>query len=399
MTAALANQLRRRVQLVEPDAGVINSPTRAVARVGVMQVTDTLNAGGLEKVALNLGNLLPRDRFASFLCATRENGPLSKYVASDVRCVLLHRAHRFDLRAIKQLNAFIRPHNVGILHAHGTSLFIAVAASLLPPHPTVIWHDHFGAARVATRPAWLYRLALRHVAGVIAVNPQLAEWSRGLGVPSNRVWYIPNFACDMSDAAAGDLTLPGHAGARVVCVAKFRPQKDHLTLIRAWAMVQERVPQAHLILVGSGSDIGYLDAVRGEISRCGVAHRVTLLGERSDVSAILRGCDVGVLSSASEGFPLALIEYGMAGLAAVATRVGQCAEVIGEGAAGLLVPPGDPQQLADAVTALLGDTAQRASLGRALHARVSEHYSAERIMRRICDVYDACHSMAEVADV
>ena len=51
-----------------------------------------------------------------------------------------------------------------ILHAHGTSLFIAVAASLFSPRPIVIWHDHFGASRIATRPQSVYRLALRRVA-------------------------------------------------------------------------------------------------------------------------------------------------------------------------------------------------------------------------------------------
>ena len=154
-----------------------------------------------------------------------------------------------------------------------------------------------------------------------------------------------------SDAEPGD--LPGRVGARIVCVANFRAQKDHLTLLQALALVVQQVSEAHLLLVGASSDQDYFDLVRKEISRLGLNQNVSLLGERQDVSAILLGADIGVLSSVSEGLPLALLEYGMARLATVATAVGQCPEVLDEGRAGILVPPGAPNQLGEALLSLL----------------------------------------------
>ena len=73
--------------------------------------------------------------------------------------------------------------------------------------------------------------------------------------------------------------------------------------------------------------------VQERIQQHGLESHVFLLGSRSDVPSILSGCDIGVLSSASEGMPLALLEYGVAGLPTVATRVGQVPEILDEGRA------------------------------------------------------------------
>jgi glycosyltransferase involved in cell wall biosynthesis len=125
--------------------------------------------------------------------------------------------------------------------------------------------------------------------------------------------------------------------------------------------------------------------VRQEAAALG--DRIVFLGSRPDVPALLRGCDVGVLASASEGFPLSLLEYGQAGLAAVATRVGQCAEVLDGGAAGILVPPGDAAALAVALLALLRDAGRRQVLGERLARRVRELWSAAAVIGRLEGVY------------
>ncbi len=115
---------------------------------------------------------------------------------------------------------------------------------------------------------------------------------------------------------------------------------------------------------------------------------VTWLGPRNDVSAILHGCDVGVLASVSEGSPLALIEYGLAGLPAVATSVGQCPEILDQGRAGMLVLPKEPRLLADAILLLLRSPERRAELAAKFRERVHCEYGVECIMKRIGQVYE-----------
>jgi len=339
--------------------------------VNVLHLVDTLEPGGTERVAVNLVNHLSRERFRPFLATTRREGALAAEVLPDVGRLALNRSRTLDLGALRRLVRFVRENGISIVHAHSSSLFLAA----LLPGARIVWHDHFGRLAEEDRPAWLWGPPARRAAAVVAVSEDLARWSRER-LRVNAV-YLPNFIPEVPAGAVPD--LPGTPGSRVVCVANLRAQKDHLTLLRAFA----RIPDVHLLLAGAEVEPAYAARVREEAASLG--DRVTFLGTRPDVPDLLPGCDVGVLSSASEGFPLSLLEYGRAGLAAVATRVGQCPEVL-EGA-GILVPPGDSGALADALLALLRDPARRTELGERLRRRVRERYSASAVMERLEAVY------------
>jgi glycosyltransferase involved in cell wall biosynthesis len=152
-------------------------------------------------------------------------------------------------------------------------------------------------------------------------------------------------------------------------------------------LVIRQAPSAHLLLIGAAGDPAYREVIEREIAGRDLARNVSLLGQRMDIPAVLRACDIGVLSSASEGLPLALIEYGMSRLPAVATRVGQCPEVLLEGEAGLLVPPGSPGPMAEALQGLLASPDRRSALASRLHSRVQERYGADSAIGRIQEVY------------
>ena len=191
---------------------------------------------------------------------------------------------------------------------------------------------------------------------IIAVNQNLVRWSRDqLGIGEDRVSFISNFVCD-SDSNGQPLELPGKPGERIVCVANFRPQKDLITLINAMSLVVREFPSAHLLLIGDLTDKTYVEQIRKRVAEENLGQNVSLLGQRNNVASILRSCDIGVLSSASEGLPLSLIEYGWAKLPTVATRVGECAELLNHGDAGILVSPGSADDLAKGLLLLLKST-------------------------------------------
>jgi glycosyltransferase involved in cell wall biosynthesis len=354
-----------------------------------MHLIDTLDLGGAERVAVNLANGLPRDRYQTYLCTTRREGALEGLLKSEVGRLRLKRRRRLEAKALTRLVGFVRTEGVQILHAHETSVFLAALASLFPPYPALVWHDHFGRHEEIERPVWLYRLLARRLSAVIAVNESLAEWSRArLRVPPGRVWYVPNFVSD-TEVEGGAASLPGLRGSRIVCVANLRTQKDHLTLLDAMTLVVRRAPAAHLLLVGATVEAECREQVTRRCAQLGLEQHVSFLGSRPDVPSVLQACDIGVLSSVSEGLPLALLEYGMARLPAVATRVGQCTEVLAEGQAGMLVPPRTPGALAAALLELLGSPAQRVTYGNALHHRVKQFYSEGSVIQQICQVYDS----------
>ncbi len=153
-------------------------------------------------------------------------------------------------------------------------------------------------------------------------------------------------------------------------------------------IVAQRFPKVHLLLVGSETDIVHTERIRHEISRLNLEENIALLGERHDVNALLQSSHIGVLSSASEGFPLALLEYGMADLAVVTTNVGQCAEVVDHMQTGLLVPPGKPDKLASALITLLENPILASQLAEQCKERCLKTFGQEHMIEKVCQVYE-----------
>lgn len=359
--------------------------------VGVLQIVDCLSAAGKERVAVNLANLMQGNGNRSYLCTTRMDGVLEPQIHKNVGRLRLARKKRYEIGALFKLVSFVQEHEIRILHAHDSSLFIAALASLFPPFPAVVWHDHDGRFVMDGRSAWPYRIGAIRLKGVIAVTEPLAEWARAkMHMPPERVWYLPNFVSTSEATVEAVNNLPGVKEMRIVCVAALRPQKDHVTLFHAMALVVQKVPQAHLLVVGGArGDQKYLDLIQETIVRLKLDQHVSLLGERKDVNAILRSCSVGVLSSAGEAFPLSLLEYGLAGLPAVSTKVGQCAEILNEGQAGLLVDQGSPDQLAEALMGLLKSPERQSTLGNELRQRVEALYGSKRALEEMGKVYES----------
>src|SRR5271154_2133098 len=110
-------------------------------RTGGMHIIDTLAAAGAERVAVNIVNHLPREKYVPYLCTTRSDGPLDAAVAPDVVRLRLERKSRFDCGAVIQLRRFLQKNDVRVLHVHSSSLFIARLAALRM-NAAIIWHAH-----------------------------------------------------------------------------------------------------------------------------------------------------------------------------------------------------------------------------------------------------------------
>ncbi len=354
--------------------------------IRVLHLIDTLDSGGAEHVAVNLANELALGDYQISLCATRRTGSLQALLSSSVDFLCLNRKSRFDLPALLRLSKFVKKQQVQIIHAHSSSLFIAVLLKLLIPQTKVIWHDHFGASALQERSPILYKAFARHSDGIIAVNQSLVKWAENtLNINPKKVWYLPNFV--QQQHAQPVANLPGEPGFRLVCVANLRPEKDHLTLIRAMKIVIESEPRAHLILVGANNIPGIKEKIDSEILGLSLIKKITWMGQRDDVQNILASCTIGVLSSASEGLPLALLEYGVAGLPVVVTKVGECAEVLDHGNTGTLVSPHSPQDLANGILFYLQNPEAGKEVGNKFQKRVKTNYSAEAVLQQLEIIY------------
>ncbi|MGZ4694890.1 MAG: glycosyltransferase [Acidimicrobiales bacterium] len=372
--------LRHVVPMAAP---MVVEPSRSAPPLRVLQVVDSLAAGGAERVAVHLANELARSGHESSLVATRAGGPLAESLDEAVWWRSLDRSRRVDPSAIAALRSVVRERGIDVVHAHSTSVFLVAAAFAVGPRPAIVWHDHFPGA--PQRDPRALRAVDRWIDVGVAVSHEIEAADRERLRLGDRLVRVPNFSV-LDAEAEPDADLPGEPGSRIVCVANLREAKDQATLVRAMARLARSHPRAHLLLVGADTG-AHADRVRAEIDQLGLGSSVSLLGVRTDVAAVLAGCDIGVLSSTEEGTPLAVLEYGLAGLPVVATAVGEVAEVLGGGGTGRLVDPGDDATMAVELGRLLDDADERDRLGDRLRRRIDREYSAAAVGRQWEDVY------------
>lgn len=364
-------------------SGEVNGEMTVDRRPPVLQLVDTLDPGGAERTAALLARHLPRDDFRPHLATTRRSGPLAALLPADVVTLHLDRRWRLDPWAAGRLRTHVVRHEVALIHAHGTSVYAAALLAATVRGLRVVAHLHSG--RLATAPASrLLRWALGRADVVVTVSEELSEWVDRQAV-ARRVAYLPNFVEWTSAVPAPDVAaMPG---PRLVCLANLRPEKDHPTLLEAFGRLVADGRAGTLLLAGAASDREYAERLHAAVRRLGLAGRVRFLGRRDDAAAVLAASDLAVLPSASEGFPLALLEYGVAGLPTVATAVGQTVEILGDGEAGVLVPAGDAGALAAALDGLLGQPLAARRRGERLADRVAGHYAVASGVGRFAALY------------
>jgi glycosyltransferase involved in cell wall biosynthesis len=367
----------------------IRELTLIMRKTPVLHIVDTLRTGGAERMAVNLVNAMVDSPYAPHLCITRELGSLRDGIRPQVGLLHLNRKNRFDLVAFKRCLSYIRDHHIRLVHAHSTSVFFALLLGFCLSDLRVIWHVH--GVDLQGMPFYkrrFYQWSARHASGIACASSELAKWVSGLRSGGTNIWYLSNFIPCPEDSLCGDRrNLPGGRDSRVICVSNLKNPKDHFTLLQAWKLVVKQRPNSHLLLVGGIGESEYAEVLFDLLRQPVFDGNVTWLGSRCDVSHLLRECEVGVLSSRSEGFPVSLLEYGYAKLGVVSTAVGQCAEILDQGKAGVLVPPGDPIALANALLTLLTNATARQSLAVRLFDHVSLNYSQNAVINRLFSIY------------
>ncbi len=169
-----------------------------------------------------------------------------------------------------------------------------------------------------------------------------------------------------------------------LCVARLEYQKGHNDLLKAFAEVRRRCPEAVLLLAGEGTA---RDQLQRQAADLGLDHSVSFLGRRADVPELLNACDIVVSAAVYEGFGICLAEAMALGAPVIATRVGGIPELVEDGVTGLLIEPGDYRALAQQILDLYDDLPLRRRLAQAGRRRVIEQFDVSRMLERYHDIY------------
>ncbi len=351
----------------------------------ILQLIDSLDIGGAEKMAVLYANELAQLIDKSVLVSTRKEGALKKSIATNVSYHFLNRQGFFDLSAVKRLVQICKEEQVTHIHAHGTSIFIGSLAKTLFPKVQLIFHDHFGSLQ--RRQVWKYRLATFNADFCIAVNEEIASWNRqNLKLSS---FYLPNFSvisksvCSNEDESNFMFTI--------LALANFRKEKGHEFLFQVAQELKLRGVKAVWHLYGRVSDFEYYIHLRTLREQLELTESVLFFENESDLTHALHKADVAVLTSSFEGLPLALIEYGLAAKPVVVTKVGACETLVQSEANGFVVPYGNAKEFADKIEYLYRNPDKRVIFGERLQVEVSRTFSAKAVLSAYLKLLEKMH--------
>jgi len=378
-------------------------PARRPRPARVLYVIDDLFPGGSERVlvdtALGLSAHIRRranmtDRYQVSVLTLFAGGPLVEELQQagvPVNVLGLSRWN-FAAKALvfrRELRQW-RPTIVHLFRV-GSRVFagpLAWAAGV--PHVIGRWGSLPGDAPLLWK--WLDRLSSHFITRSEACSRAVARALHRDFLPGRLATDVIHNATSLRSLSAGarrKARLPLGLSPQelaVGTVANLNWRKGHAFLLWAFAKVVSQQPGARLLLVGEGPLRESLEDLTRELR---LTEDVRFLGRRTDVADLLPALDLFVLPSVTEGLGVALMEAMAVGLPCVATRVGGVPEVVADGETGLLVPPRDPEALAEAMLRLLPDTALRRWMGQAGRRRVEEHFSIERMVADVERMYSA----------
>lgn len=350
--------------------------TRALDSTGVSQCVVTSRPPGGPR----------RERFGQRSTVARVGLPVplfrQGYAAPST--VLVHRAAaRADLiHAHLGEDVAVVPIALSAARRYGLPLVLTVHTSLTH----TLTSGNLRSAVLKLLGGWWERQGTRAANAVITLTPRLSRLVTAEGIPPQRVHVIPSgVRAELFDAteevAEDSAPVADPPGPVVLFLGRLHRQKGVDVLLRAFTTV----PGATLVLAGDGPDRGSLERMAHEL---GLRSRVRFLGfvPHDRVPALLRSADVLVMPSRYEELGTAMVEGMYAGLPVVASDTGGVPELVEHDGNGLLVPPGQPAPLADAVNRLLADRELAGRFGsRGRH--LARSYQWEALAGKVLDVY------------
>jgi L-malate glycosyltransferase len=357
----------------------------------ILQVCSAESWGGGEHHVADLARaLVSRGHRLHF--AVRPGTPLRNALSDVTICWHeLPLRNAADLGSARRLGAIIRDEKIDVVHAHlARDYAICGVALRRQPAKLFLTRHHFHEIR--SNP--LYRWSISSVTRLIAVSKSVAEkLRRAFPDQAEKIVVIPNW---IDPSVTGSVERTAARGAlrierqlAIATIGQLTPLKRQDLFIQAAARVLEQNAEAEVefLVIGApgDKDSRYEAELHDLARRLHVDIRFT--GQIENLSAFMRALDVVVAASFNEGFSLVVAEAMASGCAVIAARAGGMAEIVDHGRTGLLVEPGNCEELVSALRSLMSDPVLREGLGAAGSSEVRERFDRDHIIDQIEELY------------
>lgn len=300
---------------------------------------------------------------------------------------------RWDTGVIPQLRRIIADYRPDILESRNIkSHFLVRMLGLHKRYPWVAWNHGYTERDWLDRAySQLDRWSLQAAFRVVTVCRPFAETLERRGVDGRKITILHNFVKPFVPAPTEDVeglrrSLGVQNRAVILAVGRLSSEKGHAILLQAAARLEKmnEAPDFRVVVVGDGPEQENLQRLT---ARLGIGQRIVMAGFQTDVRPYYCLSTLLALPSYSEGSPNVVLEAMAAGLPIAATAAGGVPEILEDGVTALMVPPGDPQAMAEVILRILRDKALASRLAAAARSCAQSKYTPQAYRRSLTGFY------------
>ena len=328
----------------------------------VLHLIDTGGPGGAETIFLKLVQGLDPKQWES-IAAVPWPGWLSQTLESrGIQPLMVPTRGSFDLGYVRRLIELVRARRIDLIQTHllTTAVYASLAARFCGVPVVSTFHGTNNVSAGDRFTAAKFRIIDRANNRVVFVSESLRQAFRSIGSLRRAETLVVHNGIDATlFRSTGDSSFRRELGVTddeilVGAVGNIRVSKAYPILLQAAALLKKQNVRCRVVIVGQGDD-GLHDEVLALRSQLDLDDYVIMAGFRGDVTQVMNGLDLYVLSSSAEGFSLTTVQAMACGIPAIATRCGGPEEIVDDGKTGTLVDVNSPEALAAAIQALAAD--------------------------------------------
>jgi len=355
--------------------------------IKIMHVLHSFDIGGLENGVVNVLNTMDRTRFLHTICCIGRSGRNAEKLSSlDVEIFEMQKGEGRELLLALRLGRLFRSVPTDIVHTRNWGAVDGILGAKLAGVPIIVHGEH---GRDMTDPNGsnrkrnlIRRILSCFVDRYFTVSQDLREWLINVaGINERKVQAICNGVDTLTfNSDNKDLVRAKHGyGPKdliIGTVGRLDPVKDQQLLIRAFARLEKKYNNLHLLIIGNGPSWEDLTRLADEL---GLHEKVFFYGMRHDVPEVLKLLNIFVLPSIFEGISNTILEAMAVGIPMVVSRVGGNPELVVDGETGYLVPKQDIDALTVALERYIVNQDLMRSHGSAGRRRALDMFSLERM--------------------
>lgn len=367
-------------------------------KIRILQVLYNLEYGGSERLASFLAYSVDRTRFETSILGLYGGGPISEELNRHrVPFSYFYHYKGPGRRGVIQMKLYqlIRRRKIDIIQVHGSYPFTRLlpAAKLTNTRIICTLHSKHTLQTVG-RLRTMFRICARLSDRIVVVSNALKQClDLEIGISKKKITVIHN-GVDLTKFNPDVITpqSPTHEindPIRVGVIGRLRDAKDHAGLFKAWTRVTKVHAKSKLLVVGDGVLRNSLEKLVRDLN---ISASVTFLGQQDDLPKIISQMDLVVLPSKRESFPISILEAMAMKKPIIATSVGGIPEMISHGRNGFLVPPQDPEALADAILLFMKDPKLFQGMAVEAYHTVNAEFSDKLVINKYEELYHQVNS-------